>query len=67
MNIRNLRSWAGPALLAGTALLLAACGDRQARVAEQEGFAAVDTARISAASAADEWLTYGGTYDEQRH
>ena len=53
MNIRNLRSWAGPALLAGTALLLAACGDRQARVAEPEGFAAVDTARISAASAAD--------------
>lgn len=67
MNIRNLRSWAGPALLAGTALLLAACGDRQARVAEPEGFAAVDTARISTASAADEWLTYGGTYDEQRH
>jgi len=67
MNIRILRSWAGPALLAGTALLLAACGDRQARVAEPEGFAAVDTARISTASAADEWLTYGGTYDEQRH
>jgi quinohemoprotein ethanol dehydrogenase len=67
MNIRNLRSWAGPALLAGTALLLAACGDRQARVAEPEGFAAVDTARISTASAADEWITYGGTYDEQRH
>jgi len=67
MNIRNSRSWAGPALLAGTALLLAACGDRQARVAEPEGFAAVDTARISTASAADEWLTYGGTYDEQRH
>jgi quinohemoprotein ethanol dehydrogenase len=67
MNIRNLRSWAGPALLAGTALLLAACGDRQARVAEPEGFAAVDTARISTASAGDEWLTYGGTYDEQRH
>ncbi|MBA4338004.1 MAG: PQQ-dependent dehydrogenase, methanol/ethanol family [Hyphomonas sp.] len=53
--------------MAGTALLLAACGDRQARVAEPEGFAAVDTARISTASAADEWLTYGGTYDEQRH
>ncbi|MFN7164621.1 MAG: PQQ-dependent dehydrogenase, methanol/ethanol family [Hyphomonas sp.] len=67
MNIRTLRSWAGPALLAGTALVLAACGDREARVAEPQGFAAVDTARISTASAADEWLTYGGTYDEQRH
>lgn len=67
MNIRNLRSWAGPALLAGAALVLAACGDRQTKVAEPEGFAAVDTARISTASAADEWLTYGGTYDEQRH
>jgi len=67
MDIRKLRSWAGPALLAGTALLLAACGDRETRVAKPEGFAAVDTARISSASAADEWLTYGGTYDEQRH
>jgi len=67
MKFTNLRSWAGPALLAGTALvLLASCG-RGEKVAEPEGFAAVDTARISAASAADEWLTYGGTYDEQRH
>jgi len=67
MKFTNLRSWAGPALLACTALvLLATCG-RGGKVAEPEGFAAVDTARISAASAADEWLTYGGTYDEQRH
>ena len=66
MDIRKLRSWAGPALIAGSALLLVACG-RDTRVAEPEGFAAVDTARISTASAADEWLTYGGTYDEQRH
>lgn len=67
MKFTNLRSWASPALLAGTALvLLASCG-RGEKVAEPEGFAAVDTARISAASAADEWLTYGGTYDEQRH
>jgi quinohemoprotein ethanol dehydrogenase len=67
MKFTNLRSWAGPALLAGTALvLLAACG-RDGKAAGPEGFAAVDTARISTASAADEWLTYGGTYDEQRH
>jgi len=33
----------------------------------QERFAAVDTDRISTASAGAEWLTYGGTYDEQRH
>ncbi len=32
-----------------------------------EAFAAVDTARIKTASAGAEWLTYGGTYDEQRH
>ena len=30
-------------------------------------FAAVDTHRIKTASAAEEWLSYGGTYDEQRH
>ena len=31
-------------------------------------FAAVDTARIrEAATTPEEWLTYGGTYDEQRH
>ncbi len=67
MKFTNLRSWAGPALLAGTALvLLASCG-RGGKEAGPEGFAAVDTARISTASAADEWLTYGGTYDEQRH
>jgi quinohemoprotein ethanol dehydrogenase len=31
------------------------------------GFAAVTTDRIKNASAQEEWLTYGGTYDEQRH
>jgi quinohemoprotein ethanol dehydrogenase len=67
MNIITWRSWAAPALLAGSALLLAACGDRQPQIAQPEGFAAVDTARISTASGGDEWLTYGGTYDEQRH
>jgi quinohemoprotein ethanol dehydrogenase len=68
VNIRNWRSWAAPALLAGSAaLLLAACGERGVRTAKPEGFAAVDTARISTASAGEEWLTYGGTYDEQRH
>jgi quinohemoprotein ethanol dehydrogenase len=35
--------------------------------AAPEAFAAVDTARISTASAGEEWLTYGGTYSEQRH
>jgi len=32
-----------------------------------ESFADVDTQRIKTASGATEWLTYGGTYDEQRH
>ncbi|MFN4183727.1 MAG: PQQ-dependent dehydrogenase, methanol/ethanol family [Hyphomonas sp.] len=49
------------------ALILAACGQGQVQKAEPRGFAAVDTARISAESAGNEWLTYGGTYDEQRH
>ena len=30
-------------------------------------FAAVDDNRIKTASAGEEWLSYGGTYDEQRH
>ena len=30
-------------------------------------FAAVTTDRIKNASAQEEWLTHGGTYDEQRH
>lgn len=62
-------------------LALAACGGPGAsspapetedaapapEAAASESFAAVDTDRISTASAAAEWLTYGGTYDEQRH
>lgn len=67
-------------LLAGAGLaLLSACGGPEpaekpsdlttAEDADvsKEIFAAVDTARISNASAGAEWLTYGGTYDEQRH
>ena len=62
-------------LIAGTALaLLAACAPKTeeqaaapAAAPAENSFAAVDTARISSASANDEWLTYGGTYDEQRH
>lgn len=64
------------AILAGVALVaLSACGGPEASdaaaptsVADADApFAAVDTARISTASGAEEWLTYGGTYDEQRH
>lgn len=35
--------------------------------APSEQFAYVTDARIQTDSAGDEWLTYGGTYDEQRH
>lgn len=52
---------------AAAALMLAACGQDQVQKAEPRGFAGVDTARISTASATEEWLSYGGTYDEQRH
>lgn len=53
--------------------ILAACGAKDTTtettdVATSEAaFAAVDTDRIKSASADAEWLTYGGTYDEQRH
>ena len=60
--------WASPLMAAASAaLILAACGQGQVQKAEPRGFAAVDTARIFSESAGNEWLTYGGTYDEQRH
>jgi quinohemoprotein ethanol dehydrogenase len=34
---------------------------------DKSEFAAVSTQRILKKSAGDEWLTYGGSYDEQRH
>lgn len=55
------------------ALMLAACGGGETtdanpkQVASDAGFASVTTERIKTASAGAEWLSYGGTYDEQRH
>ena len=66
-----MANWQSTLIAGASFAILAACG--QAKTAdtetpsEPEAFAAVDTNRISTASAADEWLTYGGTYDEQRH
>jgi quinohemoprotein ethanol dehydrogenase len=40
---------------------------KTAAPAAAAAFAAVTTDRIKSASAQEEWLTYGGTYDEQRH
>ncbi|MGB6230583.1 MAG: PQQ-dependent dehydrogenase, methanol/ethanol family [Litorimonas sp.] len=59
-------------LLATSVWMLAACGGttRDAPATEAPPpaiFAAVDDARILTASAGEEWLSYGGTYDEQRH
>lgn len=64
-------------LLSAAFLILAACGGAKTNSPDQPNapeapapkasFAAVDTARIKTASAGEEWLTYGGTYDEQRH
>ena len=43
-------------------LLLTACGSDPAK------FADIDSQRLlNAAATPEEWLTYGGTYDEQRH
>ena len=45
-----------------SALILASCGSEPAK------FADVDSQRLlNAAATPEEWLTYGGTYDEQRH
>ena len=68
-------------LIGATALVLAACGGSNTDTPKSEtetpsaetatsgtdDFAAVTTERIKTASAGAEWLTYGGTYDEQRH
>ncbi|MEE4360445.1 MAG: PQQ-dependent dehydrogenase, methanol/ethanol family [Pseudomonadales bacterium] len=71
-----------PAFACASALILVtACGTGEkpseagaaratasATPASEAAFAAVDTARIAAArETPEEWLTYGGTYDEQRH
>lgn len=61
---------AGRAGLAGMMVagaVLAGCGQGEIEKAAPERFADVDTARIATASAGAEWLSYGGTYDEQRH
>ncbi|MFN3312899.1 MAG: PQQ-dependent dehydrogenase, methanol/ethanol family [Hyphomonas sp.] len=58
---------AAPLIGLSALMLLAACGQDGVQQASEPGFAAVDTARISSASAGEEWLSYGGTYDEQRH
>ena len=63
------------ALSVAATALIAACSQQPAPEASAPveatkpavTFAAVDDARIKTASAAEEWLTYGGTYDEQRH
>ncbi|MEL6474767.1 MAG: PQQ-dependent dehydrogenase, methanol/ethanol family [Pseudomonadota bacterium] len=67
--------WLGGA----AALALVACGGAgtdtadsadtaSSQAADAAPFAAVDTVRIKeAATTPEEWLTYGGTYDEQRH
>ncbi len=64
------RTWT--IFLAGAmGLALAGCGAQErggSEAAAPAGFAAVDTARIAAArETPEEWLSYGGTYDEQRH
>lgn len=56
-----------PLIGLGAFMFIAACGQDAIQQASEPGFAAVDTARISSASAGEEWLSYGGTYDEQRH
>ena len=44
------------------ALILTGCGNEPAK------FADVDAKRLlNASQTPEEWLTYGGTYDEQRH
>jgi quinohemoprotein ethanol dehydrogenase len=51
--------------------LLPGCAAKEpatvAKKTVEVAFAAVDTKRIKTASGGAEWLTYGGTYDEQRY
>jgi PQQ-dependent dehydrogenase (methanol/ethanol family) len=66
-----MANWQSTLIAGASFAILAACGQAKTTdtetAKEPEAFAAVDTSRISTASAAEEWLTYGGTYDEQRH
>lgn len=60
---RNHFTLGGMLLAASAALAMAGCGSKLA----DNSFANVDTARILAEGLTKgEWLTYGGTYDEQR-
>ncbi len=61
--------WRSAILAVSAAALLAACAPKEKAHGPDEvpPFAAVDTDRIKSASGGEEWLTYGGTYDEQRH
>lgn len=60
---RNHFTLGGMLLVAGAALAMSGCGSKLA----DSSFAKVDTARILADGLTKgEWLTYGGTYDEQR-
>lgn len=78
----TLRNTCGLWLAGAAALTLAACGqasqtpeaddapppETEAAAPPQPDFAAVDTARIAAADETpEEWLSYGGNYDEHRH
>lgn len=64
-----MRAWLATTFTFG--LLLSGCADPSSKeIAEAPPapiFAAVDDTRILTASGGEEWLTYGGTYDEQRH
>lgn len=71
-----MKSMRSLALASLTALALAACGapaeqgppPETADAPAEASFADVDTARIvNAAAHPEEWLTYGGNYDETRH
>lgn len=59
------------ALMGIAVLALASCSQAVEKKSVDEPskpfLAAVDDARILTASGGEEWLTYGGTYDEQRH
>ena len=63
--------WHAFILTASALLLLTSCTAKETAEPTQKtvdnSFAAVDTNRITTASGGNEWLTYGGTYDEQRY
>lgn len=75
-RLKTERALSRALLLLAALAVLGACSEQTpdsaaqsatADASSESAFAAVTTERIIDTGASDEWLTYGGSYDEQRH